>query len=157
MNKPISKGLIRAFNESDEEYKARQAELEKAAPSHYRQEDGTVVFTEVEGDKSQGAGRATELVAPNAHFSEKIYFFPESFNALRRELEENYPTFFHSVVPGFGYSPAWAMVHNAPQFVGFCNGATDLDVMFDSSNVAGICLKFLNAFRAMRGVSPIKE
>ncbi len=89
------------------------------------------------------------------HISNKIYLFPESFNALRRELEENYPTFFNSVNPEIGVSPAWAMVLNAPAFVGMCNGALDFVVQFDSENVDGICKKFLNGFRKLRGVSAL--
>lgn len=115
-------------------------------------------------DNMQGAGpdasalpaHQRDAAAPaNAHISEKFYFFPESFNALRRELEENWQNFFHLVNPEIGMSPAYAMVFDAPKFVGMCNGATDSVVQFDSQNIDGICKEFLNKFRAMRGVSAI--
>ncbi len=92
---------------------------------------------------------------PRANFDQKIYLFPPSYNALRQELEENWPTFFYGVPDGFAISPAWAMVYDAPQFVGFCNGALDMTVQFDSANVEGICKKFLNGFRKLRGLSAI--
>lgn len=90
-----------------------------------------------------------------AHFSEKVYLFPESFNALRRELEENWQTFFIEVNMDVGLSPAYAMVFDAPKFVGMCNGFFDLMIQFDSESVDGICKEILDAARKKRGVSPL--
>lgn len=137
--------LIRRFNEQEEEIQHREKQI---AETH---EDGS----RPGGDFALPQHNRHQLVNPKAHLSEKLYFFPESFNALRRELEENYPTFFNSINPEFGYSPAYAMVFNGPQFVGFCNGALEMDVQFDSENIEEICKKFLNGFRQLRGVSPI--
>lgn len=91
----------------------------------------------------------------NAEFSKKIYLFPEEYNALRRELHDNWQNFFYAVNPAFGFSPAWAMVYDAPHFVGFCNDALDMVVQFDSADVAGTCKKFLNGFRNKRGISSL--
>lgn len=89
------------------------------------------------------------------NFDQKVYYFPESFNALRRELDQHWQTLFYSVNPEMGKSLAWCMAFDAPTFVGVLNGALDLTVQFDSDNVSGICHTFLNALRAKRGVSPI--
>lgn len=143
----LTPGLIRTLNESNEEYEARRKQLDATAPDlEHRGAD--IILPAHMQNKAAPKG---------AHFSEKVYFFPPSFNALREELETNYPTWFNTVVPGFGISPAYAMVYNAPQFVGFCNGAVDSDIQFDSEDVAGICHRLLNRFRAMRGASPISE
>lgn len=141
----MTPGLRNRLEEANEEFAHRKVELERAASD----------ITPVPQDSYLPAGQKDKPAADNAHFSEKLYFFPESFNALRRELEDNYPHFFTSVNPEMGMSPAYAMVFDAPKFVGMCNGALDMDLPFDSQNVDGICKKFLNGFRAMRGVSPL--
>lgn len=87
------------------------------------------------------------------NFQDKVYLFPASFNALRRELDENWKTLFTSVNPETGLSLAYCMANDAPQFVGILNGALDLVVQFDSENVDGICKTFLDALRVKRGVS----
>jgi hypothetical protein len=145
----IRKGMIldslgRAMKEDQEESMHRQLALDKAATDRTSSPDAALPD-----------GQKDSLVDSKAHISQKIYYFPESFNALRRELEENYPNFFNSVNPEVGMSPAYAMVFDAPKFVGMCNGATDGVVQFDSHNVDGICKEFLNKFRAMRGLSPL--
>ena len=90
------------------------------------------------------------------NFDQKIYLFPESFNALRRELEENWPALFHTVNPETGMSLAVAMVFDASQFIGTLNGALDLAEQYDTGNVDGICKKFLNELRAKRGLSRLQ-
>ena len=79
--------------------------------------------------------------------------FPESFNALRRELYEHWPTFFMKVNPDTGTSLAHDMANNAAQFVGTMNGALDLSVQMDSDNIDGICKTFLDELRQLRGLS----
>lgn len=137
--------LRHAVGESEDEYKARKALLDSTAPDAGR----------AGSDASLNENYRHNPVAANAEFSKKVYFFPEEFNALRRELEEFHRDWFVTVNPLTGTSPAYCMVFDAPQFIGYCNGATGLAVQFDSENVAGICKQFLNAFRAMRGVSAI--
>lgn len=106
-------------------------------------------------DQLLPGNQKNDLLPANAEFSRKIYLFPESYNALRRELEENYENFFTLVNPEIGMSPAQAMVFNAPAFLGMCNGALDTVIQYDSENVDGICKKLLNGFRNLRGVSPL--
>ena len=105
------------------------------------------------------------LAAPHQHnyvsdadskrknFDQKKYLFPESFNALRRELEANWPILFNEINPDTGTALCYDMVFNAPQFIGTLNGALDLTVQFDTGNIDNICKTFLNALRVKRGLS----
>ena len=70
-----------------------------------------------EGDKKLGEGFYHNPVAQSEHISKKVYLFPPSFNALRRELQDNWKDFFETVSPLTGTSPAWCMVFDAPQFI----------------------------------------
>jgi hypothetical protein len=157
-----SKSLVRALQEDNERVAERQAKLDsELPPGVIENEKGSVQFAATGSDFSSADVAANQRHQPltepdKKHFSEKVYLFPESFNALRIELTENFPTFFHSVHPQFGISPAYAMVFDAPAFISMCNEATDLAVQVDTGSVDYICKKFLNAFRAMRGVSQIQ-
>jgi hypothetical protein len=137
--------LKTARAESDEEFLARKKLLEATAP------DGSIPAPDI----ALGRGFADDRTPKNAGFDQKIYLFPEEFHALRRELEENWRDFFHTVNPLSGTSPAYCMVYDAPQFIGYCNGMTGLTVQLDTGDVAGTCKKFLNAFRKLRGVGEI--
>ena len=139
-----SRKIQHALGGEDDQYLQRQRMLEASSP--------------VEGliQPDAAADSQHKLVDKNAHFSQKVYMFPAEFIALRDELMNNWPDFFHNVNPLTGTSPAWCMVHDAPQFIGYCNGATGLAEQLDSGNVAGICKKFLNAFRKARGVGEIQ-
>lgn len=81
------------------------------------------------------------------NFDQKIYWFPESYNALRRELYENWPEIWQQI--------GWYMAHNPQEFVSGMNWLLNLNVQFDTDRVDGICKTFLNALRVQRGVSPI--
>lgn len=91
--------------------------------------------------------------AKKKNFDQKIYLFPQSFNALRRFMEENYPVFFNTVNPDTGVSTAYCMVNDAPQFIGLMNGAFDLAEQMDSDDIEGICKRFLDAARIKKGLS----
>lgn len=80
-------------------------------------------------------------------FDQKIYMFPESYNALRKELMDNWPEIWPLV--------AWHMAHNGPDFVSIMNAGLQMNVQFDSNKVDATCIAFLNRLREMRGVSPI--
>jgi len=142
-------GVAKTIAESNEELEARRQELDKTAPSWENRGSDAKLPEQNRHSVDLSA------LAPKKNFDQKIYLFPEEFNALRRELEQYWPAFFTSVNPEFGYSPAWAMVHNGPQFIGLMNGALDMDLQLDTENIAGICKAYLNKMRAMRGVSPI--
>jgi hypothetical protein len=94
-------------------------------------------------------GRMHKPARPNANFDEKIYMFPESYNALRRELHENWPQLFQQV--------GWCMAFDAMTFIEMMDFALDTKTTFDSAKVQAICLKYLNLLRAKRGLSAIKE
>jgi hypothetical protein len=136
----------RAFHEEEERVSARQKELDKQYGEETEGSDKKL-------DKQQQHDYAGEEAAKKKNFDQKIYMFPESFNALRRELVDYWPMFFMQVNPETGTSLAHDMVHNAPQFIGTMNGALDLTVQMDSDNIAAICSTFLDALRVKRGLS----
>lgn len=80
--------------------------------------------------------------------NQKYYFLPESFHALRKELMENYPTFWQRA----GY----LMGYDATQFVELCSEAFEIQfLVFDSANVDGTCKRILDAARNKRGLSSL--
>lgn len=81
------------------------------------------------------------------NFDQKIYWFPESYNALRRELAENWPEIWQQI--------GWYMAHNPQEFVSGMNWLLGMSVQFDTTKVGSICLAFLNKLRGLRGVSSI--
>ena len=93
------------------------------------------------------AGRMNKEARKDANVDEKVYLFPESFNALRRELVENYPTLFDQV----GYMMAFDSV----SFIETMDAALDTKTTFDSAKVDAICKKYLNLLRNKRGVSSL--
>lgn len=79
------------------------------------------------------------------NFDQKIYLFPESYNQLRKELYENWPTLWKLV--------GWPMAFAANVFVETMNEALDLRVILDSDRVDAICTEYLQALRKKRGLS----
>lgn len=145
------KPLERALRHEEEELLDRQILLDKAAPN-----PDTIAPDNSSQDKQHRHDFVSEEDSKKKNFDQKKYYFPEEFNALRRELEDYWPTFFMTVNPIMGMSPAHAMVFDAAKFIGMCNGATDLAEQLDTGNVVGVCKVFLNAFRQKRGVSKLQ-
>lgn len=83
--------------------------------------------------------------AKNKNFDEKLYLFPESYNALRRELVEYWPHLWELV----GYR----MAHLPEEFCEHMNSALDTAVVFDTEAVDFICSTYLSLLRKKRGVS----
>lgn len=79
------------------------------------------------------------------NFDQKIYMFPESYNALRKELVQYWPNLWAVV--------SWRMAHRAEEFVEEMNKALDLAVVFDTEAVDFISQTFLTALRKKRGLS----
>lgn len=92
-------------------------------------------------------GRMNKPADANAHVSDKVYLFPESFNALRTELDQNWPSLFATV----GYF----MVFDAVRFIELMDAALDTKTTFDSDKVSAICHKYLNLLRNKRGLSSL--
>jgi hypothetical protein len=92
-------------------------------------------------------GRMNKPAAPDAHVSDKVYLFPESYNALRTELNDNWPALFAQV--------GWCMAFDAIHFVEMMDAALDTKTTFDSDKVSAICHKYLNLLRNKRGLSSI--
>lgn len=88
-----------------------------------------------------------QAARPGANFDEKIYWMPEVFNALRRELNENWPHLFARV--------GWAMAFDAPTFIEMMDAALDTKTGFDSDRVEATCAKYLDMLRIKRGLSPL--
>lgn len=82
-----------------------------------------------------------------AHVSDKLYFFPESYNMLRFELVNHWPKIWPKV--------SWAMAFKADYFVEVMNKELSLNLLFDSQRVGATCATYLNELRARRGVSPL--
>lgn len=93
------------------------------------------------------AGRMHAPARAGANFDEKIYMLPESFNALRRELYDNWPALFEFV--------GHAMAFDAPRFLQLMDSALDTKTTFDSAKVDGISKKYLDLLRAKRGLRPL--
>jgi hypothetical protein len=93
-------------------------------------------------------GRMHKEARKDAHVSDKVYLFPESYNALRIELDSNWPTLFKSV----GY----VMAFDAIRFIEIMDAALDTKTTFDSAKVDAICKKYLNLLRNKRGLSSIR-
>ncbi len=79
--------------------------------------------------------------------SNKVYYMPDSFNALRIELHDHWPTLWEGV--------QYFMAFDGPQFVEMMNATLDLLTQFDTDNVDGICKRYLDALRDKRGLSPL--
>lgn len=92
-------------------------------------------------------GRMNKPAREGANFDEKIYLFPESYNALRVELYSNWRNLYEQV--------GWCMAFDAITFVEMMDAALDTKTTFDSDKVESICLKYLNLLRAKRGISGI--
>lgn len=84
---------------------------------------------------------------PNDHILEKTYFFPESYNALRRELHDNWPNLWQAV--------QYVMAYDGPVFVELMDAALDTKTTFDTATVGGICAKYLDLLRNKRGLSSL--
>lgn len=97
------------------------------------------------GDDRLGHNPLSEAEKIATHISQKVYMMPESYNALRRELHENWPQHLSKV--------AWKMAHNAPEFVVEMNSITGMRLQFDTHKVDAICEQFLTALRKKRGLS----
>lgn len=138
--------LERAFLEEQDREAARIVVLNK-------QHDNTVVG----GDASLPANQQNKAAAPNATAKDKIYLFPPAFNALREELETNWPALMCTTDPKNGRSLGWYMAFDAPEFISAMNSALDMEEQMDSDDVQGICHRFLNALRKLRNVSPIPQ
>ena len=80
------------------------------------------------------------------HGRDAFYFFPESFNELRKELTSGHWENLWAVV-------GWRMAHRAEEFVECMNEALDLAVVFDTEKVDFISRTYLNELRKRRGAA----
>ena len=90
------------------------------------------------------------------HISQSVYMASEEFNALRKELYDNWRAEPASVAGESGHA-LWyysgLMVSDPVAFVEIMALETGLPLIFDSANEAQICLQILNALRVKRGVT----
>jgi hypothetical protein len=111
---------------------------------------------EISGIKAMIVTPTTDDSPQNAHsydsksrknFDEKIMMFPESYNALRRELYEQWPELWPLV--------GWAMAHKSEEFVTMMNAGLQVRVQFDSAKVDEICQIYLDLLRKKRGLGSL--
>lgn len=87
------------------------------------------------------------MATDNRHFSEKLFFFPESLHALRLEMQTYYPNLWNTPIQFLLWS-------DQAMFVEEMTKALDLIIRdFDSANLDGYCKQFLDELRERRGVS----
>lgn len=84
---------------------------------------------------------------PTDNFDQKIYMFPESYNALRIELSENWKNLWELA----GYP----MAYDGIRFCQILDAALDTKTTFDTHTVDGICKKYLDLLRNRRGLSSL--
>lgn len=82
---------------------------------------------------SNGAGK---------NFDQKVYLFPESYNQLRKELCNYWPTLWQLV--------GWPMAFAANIFVDTMNEALDMNEVLDSDRVDAVCTAFLEELHRRR-------
>lgn len=90
-------------------------------------------------------GRSEQKPATGNDLADKIYLFPESYNALREELMTNWPNLWDIV----GYP----MAFDAITFIELMDNALDLKTTWDSAKVGAICHRYWNTLRVKRGLS----
>lgn len=113
-----------------------------------------------EGDEQVAAYKPQEIVSGDddpatldqtnsdkKNFDQKIYMFPESYNALRKELYEEWPEIWQLV--------GWVMGNNGPEFVSRMNAGLQMNLQFDTNKVDSICKTYLNRLRKQRGLGPL--
>lgn len=92
-------------------------------------------------------GRMHKPAPENAHISDKVYLFPESYNALRIELHDNWPQLWQAV--------SYYMAFDSVTFIEQMDAALDCKTTFDSAKVSAICHRYLNLLRNKRGLSSL--
>lgn len=89
----------------------------------------------------------TNLDTKESRAEHTLYLASEEFNALRRELYENWRDTLWA-------KHGWKMVNQPPMFVAdMCEDLGLIFTGFDAGDESGTCLRFLNALRNKRGLS----
>jgi hypothetical protein len=89
------------------------------------------------------------------NFDQQVYLASPEFNALRKELFENWnnPSNFHK---NYFEKFSWFLAFDGATFVELMNAELGLiSTGFDSFDEAGHCKRILNALRVKRGVSEL--
>jgi len=89
-------------------------------------------------------GQSEQKPATGDDLADKIYMFPESYNALRDELYHYWPELWKTV----GY----VMAFDAIAFIEMMDAALDVKTTWDSAKVGAICHRYWNELRAKRGL-----
>lgn len=121
------------------------ADLRKAVAerSLANEEAPMLCATEADTDKALGYHyHDMDKSEKTKNFDQKIYMFPPAYNALRREIHDNWPTLWQLC--------SWYMANRPEEFCSIMNGATDLRVVFDSGAVNWMCDKWLAKLIEMR-------
>lgn len=108
-------------------------------------------------DHSNGSDPKIDLNT-KAHISASVFMASEEFNALRKELYDNWreaPEYDLTGANSLWYYSG-LMVTNPPAFVEIMSLELGLDILFDSGKEKEISLQILNALRKKRGVSEFR-
>ncbi len=92
------------------------------------------------------------------HISQQVYMVSEEFNALRKELYDNWraePASFAGANGQALWYYSGLMATNPQAFVEIMSMELGEPIQFDSHNEAGICLQILNGLRKKRGVGAV--
>jgi hypothetical protein len=124
---------------------ALRRNLEQSAQGEFRIQQ---VCPRDQTDKARGFMVHTDRdqVNKQQNFDQGIYMFPPAYNALRRELYENWQDTLWPMV-------AWRMAHRAEEFTEYMNAATGLALAVDSDCVDWTCEQYLIRLKKMRGLS----
>lgn len=106
---------------------------------------GAPIISGSESDRDEKDRRHTFDATRKVEGRDAYYFFPESYNALRKELAEHWPELWATV--------GWRMANRAEEFVEQMNAALDVAVVFDTEKVDFISSTYLKLLRKKRGVS----
>lgn len=114
-----------------------------AARTNVSEESPMLIAPENMSDKALGYHyHDMDKSEKTKNFDQKIYMFPPAFNALRKELNDNWPTLWAI--------SSWYMANRPEEFCAIMNEATSLRIIFDSGAVNWMCDKWLDELIRMR-------
>lgn len=124
---------------------ALRRNLEDSAKGEYRKQ---LICPSDQTDKARGFHTHTdrENVDKSLNFDQNLYMFPPAYNALRKELYENWQDTIWPFV-------SWRMAFRAEEFTEYLNAVTGLALAVDSDCVDWTCEQYLRRLKQMRGLS----
>lgn len=124
---------------------ALRRNLEESARGEYKVQQ---VCPSDQTDRARGFQTHTDRanVDKTLNFDQEVYMFPPAYNALRKEIYENWQDTIWPMV-------AWRMAFRAEEFTEYMNAITGLALAVDSDCVDWTCEQYLRRLKQMRGLS----